>query len=486
MNNNEETIVEWGEWSKLINKAFIPLVENTDRYLLLYGGRGSSKSDFAAKKLIYRCINEDYFRCVLIRNTYSTIKDSSYQTIKDIIYELGLEELFEFKLSPLEIICKNGNKFLARGCDDVKKLKSIKDPSAVWYEEDIPSEQDFITITSGVRTSKADYLQEIFTVNPEVEGNYQDHWFYKYFFELHSTEKTFSDISTITISKGKTAEISYSVHHSTYLDNKYINNEFIAKLVELKTKNPYYYSIYCLGEWGNKQSSGLFYKLFSRATNVSYDVQYNPELALHISFDFNVNPYMSATVWQIIDGKTAVCIDELACPTPNNTTKGICKEFTRRYQSHKSGLFIYGDPSGKNADTRSEKGYNDYKIIDNELSGFRPTQRVASKHPSVVMRGNFINTALSEGFNGLNIVVSDKCTHLINDFLFLKEAQDGTKLKEKTQKDGISYEKWGHHSDTLDYFICEAFKSDFNLYQNGNKPARQSFGVQDFNYRKNY
>jgi phage terminase large subunit len=477
--------VEWCEWNKIINKAFEPLVDNTDRYLILYGGRGSSKSDFAAKKLIYRCLSEDYFRCVLIRNTYSTIKDSSYQTLKDIIFELGLESLFDFKLSPLEIVCKNGNKFIARGCDDVKKLKSIKDPSAVWYEEDIPSEQDFITITSGVRTSKADYLQEIFTINPEVEGNYQDHWFFKYFFEKHSTEKTFSDKSVINIGKGKQAEITYTCHHSTYYDNKYISNEFIAKLVELKAKNPYYYSIYCLGEWGNKQTSGLFYKLFSRAVNVSYDVKYNEDLALHLSFDFNVNPHMSASVWQIVN-KQAICIDEIASPTPNNTTKGICKEFIRRYQSHRSGLFIYGDPSGKNADTRSEKGYNDYKIIENELQQFRPTLRVASKHPSVVMRGNFINTILCEGFNGVYIVISQKCVHLINDFLFLKEHQDGTKLKEKTQKDGISYEKHGHFSDGMDYFICEAFKSDFQLYQNGSKKPQRIFGGKEFNYKKNY
>ena len=174
--------VQWCEWDLLVNKRFIPLIENKDRYVIMYGGRGSSKSNFEAKKLIHRCLSEPYFRHILIRNTYATIKDSSYQTIKDIIYELGLQSLFEFKLQPLEIHCVNGNCFYARGCDDTQKLKSIKDPTGAWYEEDIPTEEDFITITTSIRTEKAKYLQETFTINPEVEGNFQEHWFYKRFF----------------------------------------------------------------------------------------------------------------------------------------------------------------------------------------------------------------------------------------------------------------------------------------------------------------
>ena len=56
------TVVQWCEWDEILNNRFVPLVDNTDRYLICYGGRGSSKSVFAAKKLIYRCLSEDYFR----------------------------------------------------------------------------------------------------------------------------------------------------------------------------------------------------------------------------------------------------------------------------------------------------------------------------------------------------------------------------------------------------------------------------------------
>ena len=478
--------VEWCDWKYLINETFIPLIKNEDRYLILYGGRGSSKSDFAAKKLIYRCLTEDFFRCILVRNTYSSIKDSSYQNIKDTVYTLGLQDLFEFKLQPLEIHCKNGNSFIARGCDDTTKLKSIKDASAVWYEEDIPSEADFITITTSIRTQKAAYLQEIFTINPEVEGDYKDNFFHKRFFGDRA-DKSFSSSTPLQIDENTTVDLTYTVHHSWYKDNKWLPNAFIGFLMDLKDKNPYYYTIYCLGYWGNKQSGGLFYKLFDRAKNTSNTVGYDPNLALHLSFDFNVNPYMSATVWQIV-GKVAYCIDEIAMVSPKNTTKGVCDEFIRRYMNHSAGLFIYGDPSGKNEDTRTEKGYNDYTIIQNELMQYSPINRVATKHPPVVIRGNFINTIFNDGFEGINIVISDKCKLYINDLLFLKEASDGTKLKEKTKdKDsGVQYEKYGHFTDNADYFICSAFENEFRMYQFGRNPAKMTFGRNTFNDKHKY
>lgn len=478
--------IKWCDWEDIINKAFVEYLENKDRYLILYGGRGSAKSDFTAKKLIYRCLTENYFRYLLIRNTYSSIKDSSYQTIKDIIYDLGLEDLFEFKLQPLEIHCKNGNSFLARGCDDTTRLKSIKDATGAWYEEDIPNESDFITITTSIRTQKADYLQEIFSINPEVEGHYEDHWFWQRFFK-GKLDKTFRDKTTIQINQNTSVDLTYSVMHSDYTYNRWIPNEFIAFLENLKISNPYYYTIYCKGEWGNRQSGGLFYKLFNRAKSVESTISYNSNAALHISFDFNVNPYMSLTIWQI-HGKVAMCIDEITTVSPDNTTMGICREFVRKYNSHASGLFIYGDPAGKHQDTRTEAGHNDYLIILQELQKFKPVLRVANVAPSIVTRGNFINTIFHNGFSDVNVLISDKCKVLINDLLFTKESSDGTKHKEKTKdkESGVSHEKYGHLSDTMDYFICEAFINEYRAYQFGSDPTISTFGKNSFNSRVKY
>jgi hypothetical protein len=176
---------------------------------------------------------------------------------------------------------------------------------------------------------------------------------------------------------------------------------------------------------------------------------------------------MSCSVWQIV-GKACYLIDELAMKNPHNTTKGVCNEFKRKYFAHKAGVFIYGDPSGKQQDTRSEKGYNDFKIIRNELDSFHPIERVASSHPPVVMRGNFINEIFANNFDNISINLYENSVYLKNDLLFGKEASDGTKLKEKVKgEEGTTHEKYHHFSDTMDYLICEAFKDEFRQFQSG-------------------
>ena len=446
-------------WDDLVNEAFVPLIENRDRYLILYGGRSSSKSDFTAKKLIFRCLTEKYFKYVLVRTNYNTIKESQYDTIKSIIEEWGIESYFEFKLSPLEIICKNGNRFICRGCDDPKKLKSIRNPTGVWWEEDVPSYEDFVTITLTVRSNEADYLQEIFTINPEVDGDYNEHWFYKRFFG-NRTETSFRDTNEIEIG-GKLLKMSWTVMHSTYKDNKWSRTDNIVQLESYKTEDPHKYLIHTLGLWGNPARDGLFYKKFNRINNVD-KIKYNPNIALHISFDFNVRPYLSIVITQLVD-KTIYLIDEIAAKDPDNNTRDACRLFVNNYRSHSSGLFVYGDPSGRSDSTRSEVGYNDYRIIEQELKDFRPTFRIATKHPPVKKRGEFINDIFAKEWNGLKLIVGENCHLTINDFINVKEKPDGTKLKEK--QDG--YEKWAHMSDAIDYLICEAFKNEFRKYQNG-------------------
>ncbi len=140
--------LKWGpeEWSNITNDVYLPYTDNLDRILILWGGRASGKSDFISKKIIYLMLKEPYFRGILIRNTFATIKDSQYQTVKDNIIELGLESLFEFTVNPLQIKCVNGNLLYARGMDEPAKIKSIKDPTTLWFEEEVPdSEEDFIT-----------------------------------------------------------------------------------------------------------------------------------------------------------------------------------------------------------------------------------------------------------------------------------------------------------------------------------------------------
>ena len=62
----------------------------------LYGGRDSGKSRDIAQRKILKCLAATYFRCILIKKTANSIKDSQWQEIKDICEEWHIDHLFKF------------------------------------------------------------------------------------------------------------------------------------------------------------------------------------------------------------------------------------------------------------------------------------------------------------------------------------------------------------------------------------------------------
>lgn len=251
-------------------------------------------------------------------------------------------------------------------------------------------------------------------------------------------------------------------------DNPYIPNEYLQSL---KNMPAFEYEVFVNGDWDIQlKTGGEFYKSFDMDRD-TVEIEYNPEIPLHISFDENVNPYITATAWQIYgdEKKHLIQINEFCLQTPNNTVRKLCEKISAEYFSHTAGMFIYGDSTSKKADTKLEKGHNFFTLIRDYLSKFKPVLRVPPSNPSVVMRGNFINQILEKGFNGCKIQISKDCKETITDYNNVKEDSDGTKKKEKEKNPatGVTYEKYGHTSDANDYLICEVLKRDFNLYVNG-------------------
>lgn len=370
---------------KIINERFIPIFHNKDRYLLLWGGRGSSKSDFTAKKLIYRCLNDKYFRYILIRNTYSTIKDSQYQTIKDIISGFGLAHLFQFKEYPLEIICiKNGNKLYARGCDEVAKIKSIKDPSGAWYEEaNEIKKSDFLTITTAIRTTKADYLQEILTFNPECdEPHAEDFWINEMFFKERQ-DKSFNSQIEVTLPTGEQLITRYTSHHTTYQDNRWCSKEFIAFLEQLKGFDPYYYDVFTLGIWGTKKIERPFATQYNPKKHLD-TVKCDPAKPLIMALDFNLDPFGAIFLhkWRDASGEHVHAIGEATIK--NASIFDMAEEVKTKYRSFIPTMEITGDYTG----TARQKGQRDlaslYLQLERELApyGYRQSQTKIKPNPT--------------------------------------------------------------------------------------------------------
>jgi hypothetical protein len=266
---------------------------------------------------------------------------------------------------------------------------------------------------------------------------------------------------------------------SKITDNPHIPEEYKESLKMLPT---YQYEVFVNGNWDIQlKTGGEYWKCFDLDKHVKTCV-YDKDLPLHISFDENVNPYLPCGVFQL-EGNELRMIKEFANKSPRNTVKDICNDIKREYNGHESGMYIYGDATSKKQDTKLEKGYNFFTLVIDYLKDFNPIQRIPSANPSVVMRGNFINTVFEKNIFDMNIYFDSSCILTINDLTYCKEAPDGTihKEMETDPQTKVRYQKVGHFSDLFAYIVCEAFKQNYLTYSRGNVENNAIFGLRTDN-----
>lgn len=439
-----EIEVDFPPLHKIINEAFFPLWNNQDRYLLLWGGRGSSKSDFTAKKLIKDCLAASYFRCILIRDTYATIKDSQYQTIKDIVSDWGLSSLFTFKENPLEIKCVNGNTFLARGCDDVDKIKSIKDPTTAWYEEgnDIAMD-DFLTISSSIRTTKADFLQEIITFNPETEGKPEEHWLNQIFLKERN-DKLIHDAIEIKLPSGIILRTPFTAHHSTYTDNRWCSPQFIAFLEQLRTIDPYYYDVYCKGIWGLKTGKNPWVNHYDPKKHESTLITINPNRTLKIAIDFNLEPFgvIFKHVWRDAAGHHDHTVDEAAIE--NGSIDKMIQYIGDNFTRYLTTCQLTGDFQGDQERINHPQRYSYFKQLQ---------QGLKLSHTQLIIKPNPLHTANRSDVNYVMLHYPDfkinpkTCPNTCMDLLTVQSDDKG----------GIAKRNRKDLTQRADFLDCERY-----------------------------
>ena len=272
-----------------------------------------------------------------------------------------------------------------------------------------------------------------------------------------------------------------------YISSKIFDNPFVTAdqdyMESLKTLPKFEYDVFVNGNWDIQKRTGAeYYKEFDMEIQIA-PVKYDASLPLWISIDENVNPYFPATIWQI-QGKEARCIDEIALRNPRNTVRDLGIEFSMRYPEHQSGVIITGDATSKKEDVKLEKGMNLFRLVQNELLKYKPSVRILKSNPNHVTRQQFMNTVFwnqkrKEPYLGITILISPDCKITIQDYVNVKEDPKGAgKYKEKQtdSESGISSQKYGHMSDTGDYFICYAFMAEYAKYQNGDKVFNVTIG----------
>jgi hypothetical protein len=221
--------------SELFNDIYAQGFKFHDRYLNLYGGAGSGKSIFAGQKILIRILKEDGHRFLLWRKTFRSIRKSQFQLFKNLIKRYNLSELFTIIESEMIIRCINRNEIISAGLDDSEKLKSIEGITGTWGEEPTETtEEDFNQVDLRLRGITPNYKQHILTYNPIDEN----HWLRKRF---HSPGVE----NTLCI-------------HSTYLDNKFIDEDYKRLLDYYRKSDPSYWQVYGKGDWGTLKFGTIF------------------------------------------------------------------------------------------------------------------------------------------------------------------------------------------------------------------------------------
>ena len=222
------------------NPGFRAVNESQLRYIVMRGSAGSGKSVDTAQNYILRLMQDKGRNLVAMRKSDITNRDSTFAELTGAIYRMfgdKAELYWQINKSPLKLTCKaNGNQIIFRGMNDDKqreKLKSITFANGkltdVWLEEATEFTQaDLEIIDDRLRGQlpEGQFYQIRLTFNPVSKT----HWIKKVFFDI-------ADPNVLT-------------HHSTYLNNRFVDEAYKARMERRKQVDPEGYMIYGLGEWG--------------------------------------------------------------------------------------------------------------------------------------------------------------------------------------------------------------------------------------------
>lgn len=163
---------------------------------------------------------------LIVRQTFSSIRDSVFAEIIAALSRMSLLPYVKISKATLGIQFPNGSRIIFKGADDENKLLSISGIDLVWVEEASEITKDLFNQLElrlrGGSDKKIFYL----SFNPISAM----HWLKEEFFDNPKDDSL--------------------VCHTTYLDNRFLDDEYIANLLDMKERNPQKYEVYALGKWG--------------------------------------------------------------------------------------------------------------------------------------------------------------------------------------------------------------------------------------------
>ena len=162
----------------------------------------------------------------MCRRYASTLRNSCFALFKEVLSKWKLTSYVKIKETDMSITFPNGSSIIMCGLDTEEKLLSLTNISTVWVEEAYEVEKEKVWQLNLRMRGQAANQQLLLSWNPISKNS----WLYGF---------TVLDPPANSI-----------YHHSTYKDNPFLNEEYVAALDEMEKRNPAKYRVYGLGEWG--------------------------------------------------------------------------------------------------------------------------------------------------------------------------------------------------------------------------------------------
>lgn len=394
---------------EVIGKGYASFWHFKGRYRVCKGSRASKKSKTTALWYIYNMMKYPEANTLVIRKTGRTLKDSCYTELKWAVKRLGVEHMWDFKMSPLEAIYKpTGQKIYFRGLDDPLKVTSITVDVGclcwMWIEEayEIMKEADFDTLDESIRgTVPAGLFKQItLTFNPWNER----HWMKKRFFDVSDP-----DILALT---------------TNYMCNEWLDEADKKVFETMKTNNPRRYAVAGLGGWGIVD--GLVYENWKEETFDIDKIRKELDCKSAFGLDFGYTNDPTALFCGLLDlnGKRLFVFDELY-------KKGLSNQ-----RIHEEVQELGYTKERITADSAEPKSIDELKGLGLRIKG-------AKKGKDSVLNG-------IQWIQDLEIIIHPRCVNFLTEISNYTWDQDkfGTKLN-------VPIDDFNHLMDAMRYALEE-------------------------------
>ncbi len=412
-------------------REFLEIPHNYSLDVAVYqGGYGSGKTFSGSLLGILLALKYPGIRGLVGAQTYTLVRDTTLQTYFEHLENFGFIEGvdYEWSASLQKLTFKNGSEILFRHFDEPNKLKSLN-LGFVEIEEmsDIPYDTFKMLLSrmrQKVKKSWKNFRHRIFGhTNPEMQRG----WVYKTFVENPA--------------------LNYRLISAPTTQNIYLPDGFCDELKKIYDEK--YYNIFVLAQNG-EYNNGLVVKDFTDA-NIK-NITYQPEMDLHISCDFNVDPMCWVFAHKTDD--KVFYFDEIAME--NTTTAKACEEFYRRYPAHKGKVIINGDASGDNRSCTSE--YTNYVIIKKKLLqyGYDVEIQIKAFNPPIKNRIMAFNSKVRSADGEICLFVDKKCEKLLYNIYNLRYKEGSSRIDIPTYsqiKQSKELKFLSHPMDAASYLV---------------------------------